>query len=78
MDAFTLQKKCMLIPTPGQTEQEYLCDMLQQKKEALCFAQPSFQLQEALKLAENFSYQMPGVPSPDLLSNFLRTWLQRM
>jgi UDP-N-acetylglucosamine transferase subunit ALG13 len=78
MDAFTLQKKCVFVPTPGQTEQVYLCNMLHQKKAALCFAQPSFQLSAALKLAADFSFQMPTAPNPDLLSDFVRNWLLRL
>jgi uncharacterized protein (TIGR00661 family) len=59
MDAFTLQKKCIFIPTPGQTEQEYLAERLQKNKMALVYQQPGFQLEKALSDAENFDFHFP-------------------
>jgi predicted glycosyltransferase len=78
MDAFTLQKKCIFIPTPGQTEQEYLCKTLQQQQAALCYAQPAFQLTEALQQAETFSFQLPTVPTANMLSAFVEAALRRL
>lgn len=56
MDIIKLQKKGILIPTPGQTEQIYLSQYLQQNKIAFSVAQKSFSLPSALRLAEAFSY----------------------
>lgn len=75
MDAFTLQKKCIFIPTPGQTEQEYLCERLQQQHAALCFVQSSFQIQHALQMAETFPFLIPTAPNPPMLSGFIKNWL---
>lgn len=78
MDAFTLQKKCIFIPTPGQTEQEYLCKKLQQQQGALCFAQSEFQLTRALQQAETFSFQLPAPPDTNVLSAFVEAALHRL
>ena len=42
MDLAKLQKKSILIPTPGQTEQEYLAKELWQKKIAFSIEQKEF------------------------------------
>jgi UDP:flavonoid glycosyltransferase YjiC (YdhE family) len=59
MDMFTLQKKCILIPTPGQTEQEYLGKIMEDKKMALVFKQSGFALQKALEEAQKFDFHFP-------------------
>ena len=46
MDIAALQKKSILIPTPGQTEQEYLADYLMKKRFAFCIDQNNFSLLE--------------------------------
>lgn len=47
MDLAALTKKAVLIPTPGQTEQEYLADYFQEKKIFLKNEQGSINLKEA-------------------------------
>ncbi|MBL7742649.1 MAG: glycosyl transferase family 28 [Chitinophagaceae bacterium] len=59
MDLVKLQKKSILIPTPGQTEQEYLGKYLSEKKQAVCIAQRRFSLNNAIKQAKEFSYHIP-------------------
>ncbi len=54
MDLVKLQKKAILVPTPGQTEQEYLACYLQSKKIFRCVGQKKFSLSEALKTALDF------------------------
>ncbi|MFI5130800.1 MAG: glycosyltransferase [Chitinophagales bacterium] len=58
MDIRRLQRKAILIPTPGQTEQEYLAGYLQGKKMALVVSQKSFNLSLALQQAKSFSYSI--------------------
>jgi uncharacterized protein (TIGR00661 family) len=58
MDMAALQKKSILIPTPGQTEQEYLAKHLMKKNFALCVEQKKFHLTNALELASVFNYQL--------------------
>ncbi|MDQ6609403.1 MAG: glycosyl transferase family 28 [Bacteroidota bacterium] len=56
MDMAAMQKKAILIPTPGQTEQQYLAKHLMKKKFALCVEQKRFRLKAALELAQSFPY----------------------
>jgi uncharacterized protein (TIGR00661 family) len=59
MDVVKLKKKAILIPTPGQTEQEYLGRHLQEQSICLAFDQNKFNLHEALSKARSFDYQFP-------------------
>lgn len=58
MDLLKLKKKSILIPTPGQTEQEYLGQHLLQNKLAFCCAQETFDLKNALEAASVFEYSV--------------------
>lgn len=57
MDIAKLGKKAILVPTPGQPEQEYLGRYLAQKGFAPVLAQHGFSLGKALELATSFNYQ---------------------
>ena len=57
MDIVTLGKKSILIPTPGQTEQEYLAKYLTQKKISFCIGQKKFSLSGSLQKAFVFDYK---------------------
>ncbi|MDB5253713.1 MAG: glycosyl transferase family 28 [Flaviaesturariibacter sp.] len=59
MDLVTLRKKSVLIPTPGQTEQEYLATYLREQGYALCLPQSGFSLRVALEQAASFPYRFP-------------------
>ncbi len=69
----SLQKKCILVPTPGQTEQEYLAEYLSEKKMCLTTHQKKFFLSEALYKAQNFSYHFyePGYGLDKRIERFL-------
>lgn len=56
MDIEALQKKSILVPTPGQTEQEYLGDYLMKKRFAYCCKQQKFSLLQVLEEAKRFNY----------------------
>jgi hypothetical protein len=56
MDLIKLQKKAVLVPTPGQTEQEYLGEYLMEQRLFICVPQKSFLLKETLRNAENFDF----------------------
>lgn len=56
MDLAALQKKAILIPTPGQTEQEYLAAYLQQEKYFYTTSQESFSLEADLQKAKDFAF----------------------
>ena len=57
MDVIKLQKKAILVPTPGQTEQEYLCGYLQQQQLFLGIQQKGFSIAEALKKEAAFAFK---------------------
>ena len=75
MDIIALQKKAILIPTPGQTEQEYLGNYLMKKGMAICIAQKDFSLQEALAAAVVYQYELPAMLSFPPLSATIETFL---
>lgn len=59
MDLVKLQKKAILIPTPGQTEQEYLAKYLREKKMFFTINQEDFVLQNVLQEIKTFPFAMP-------------------
>ncbi len=67
MDLAKLQKKSILIPTPGQTEQEYLADHLSRKNFAVTCSQKGFSLNDILEKAKSFSYQVFNIEKEDKL-----------
>jgi UDP-N-acetylglucosamine transferase subunit ALG13 len=75
MDIVALQKKSVLIPTPGQTEQEYLGKHLMKKNFALCVDQKKFTLKNALELADVFNYQVPNFSSENYLEDVLNDFI---
>jgi UDP:flavonoid glycosyltransferase YjiC (YdhE family) len=79
MDAAVLGLKLILIPTPGQTEQEYLGVQWFRNGQALCYQQETFELQAALKTATTFSFQ--PLDQPDDARRFepiLEAWYQSL
>ncbi|MEO7800685.1 MAG: glycosyltransferase, partial [Ginsengibacter sp.] len=61
MDLIKLQKKAILIPTPGQTEQEYLATFHHERGTFLSYTQKDFKLTTALKAADSFEWNFPKV-----------------
>lgn len=59
MELLAIQKKCIVIPTPGQTEQEYLAKQLQQQNWCLSFTQKDFDFNTSLNRAKQFNYKIP-------------------
>ena len=56
MDLLKLQKKAILIPTPGQTEQEYLALYLKEKKIFYSTPQGGFNLKEAMDKTDGYNF----------------------
>jgi len=76
MDIRKLHKKSILIPTPGQTEQEYLARYLREKKMALDISQRIFSLPSALQQARSFPYSIAGKdenPLPQIIAQFIQS-----
>jgi UDP-N-acetylglucosamine:LPS N-acetylglucosamine transferase len=76
MDLAATEKKAMLIPTPGQTEQEYLGDYFHSKKIFYSVSQSTFNLKNALNEIENFSGMKMKADS-SLLENAVREFLSQ-
>jgi uncharacterized protein (TIGR00661 family) len=62
MDLAALRKKAIFIPTPGQTEQEYLARELMKKQIAFSMPQENFDLSFALENARNY-YGFTNIPA---------------
>jgi predicted glycosyltransferase len=67
MDLMALQKRSILIPTPGQTEQEYLATHLMEKGMAFCLPQEGLDINTALALAQDFVYAFPDANDGQIL-----------
>jgi hypothetical protein len=59
MDLAALRRPSILVPTPGQTEQEYLAAHLSANGFAFCTSQKGFDLQKAMNAASHYRYQLP-------------------
>ena len=55
MDLCFLRKKAVLVPTPGQTEQEYWANRLKEKGYFYSQTQEEFNLKDALNEIENYN-----------------------
>lgn len=76
MDLARLGKRALLIPTPGQPEQEYLGPFLARKGRAVCVQQSAFSLQESLALARSSRVgALPPEPEDRLLETEIRAVL---
>jgi len=60
MDLVKLGKKAILVPTPGQTEQEYLAEYLSGQKIFCTLSQQNFSLKDAILQAAEFPWQIPS------------------
>ena len=61
MDLVKLGKKAILIPTPGQTEQEYLAQDLMEKEIFYCVDQNKFSLAIDIPNANDFPFRFPAI-----------------
>lgn len=67
MDLVCMQKKALLIPTPGQTEQEYLADYLSSKKYFYAVSQFDVNLQNDIAAAFQYDGFLSGDSIPSSL-----------
>lgn len=68
-------KQVVLVPTPGQSEQEYLAEQMAQQRLAVVQSQPDFQLEKALA-AVTQTQGFAAFPPTDALKNRLMDWLK--
>ncbi len=73
MDLMKLGCKALLVPTPGQTEQEYLARYLSAQHFFCSLQQQDFNLDKAVQLAENFNYQIPSF-NMELYKQAVQQW----
>jgi UDP-N-acetylglucosamine:LPS N-acetylglucosamine transferase len=66
MDLLAVKKNAILVPTPGQTEQEYLGYYLHEKKWMYSVAQKNFNLQSAINDFNNAALVLPEIPCTNL------------
>lgn len=66
MDLVTLKRNAVLVPTPGQTEQEYLAHYMHEKKWMVCVLQKNFNLKDALNKYQKMKLNLPAIPPSDL------------
>lgn len=59
MELIPFHKKLIIVPTPGQTEQEYLAQLWEEKGWAIAFPQSRFKLADAIKKASSFHFKQP-------------------
>lgn len=59
MDLAAMGKKAVFVPTPGQTEQEYLAKLFQDRRQHFFMSQRALNLAEAIKKSENFTGFQP-------------------
>jgi hypothetical protein len=76
MDLVRLRRRAVYIPTPGQTEQEYLGKYLAERRLAICVEQRGFSLQDALIKAQDLRVR-PAVEN-GLLKNEIKILLERV
>ena len=60
MDLVKLCKNAILVPTPGQTEQEYLSNYLMEKKYFYSVQQDNFSLETTIDQASSFPFINPA------------------
>ena len=60
MDLASIKRNAILIPTPGQTEQEYLAQLLKDTKQFYSIAQHKFKLEEAIAASKNYHLNLPA------------------
>jgi uncharacterized protein (TIGR00661 family) len=81
MDLIKLQKRAILVPTPGQTEQEHLAGYLLKQGLFLCVEQESFSLSVALNKSEDFSFikrKFPQTGYEKVIEGFVKNLKPRL
>jgi UDP:flavonoid glycosyltransferase YjiC (YdhE family) len=81
MDLLKLAKKSILVPTPGQAEQEYLAHHLRKEAWAYTLSQKDFSLTKALTEAASFPYRKTDAASMEdykpVLAAFVKSVVNR-
>jgi len=78
MDLVKLQKKAILVPTPGQPEQEYLAQVLQRKGIFYCIPEKDFILAPVLKQAAVFPYRFERLAGSASYEEHIKELLEKV
>jgi UDP:flavonoid glycosyltransferase YjiC (YdhE family) len=76
MDLVSAGKQALLVPTPGQTEQEYLAQSLKAKGWFNSVRQDKIDLLK--DIPESLNYRFEGITSEPLYKQVLRDWVERL
>ncbi len=76
MEIAALQKQAVFIPTPGQTEQEYLAAYLMKQGLAYSTAQSNFNIVKTLQEAASFQFKSFAV-TPNMLESVINDFLSQ-
>ncbi len=77
MDLVALRKQAVLVPTPGQTEQLYLADLMHRQRRFYCQQQETFELKKALLEAPNHIKIGQNATATERLGLFVDSLLDR-
>ncbi len=75
MDLAVMKKKAIFVPTPGQTEQEYLGNLYHQKKLHLCVTQNELNIAKAIEQISEYT-GFTDYPGTELLSENVKEFLR--
>lgn len=78
MDLVALQKKAILVPTPGQTEQEYLADYLKEQQLFYTCRQHELYLKNALENTNRFAQKIPATDFLSLNEAVIKDWVSKL
>jgi uncharacterized protein (TIGR00661 family) len=78
MDVLALKKKAVFVPTPGQTEQLYLSEILENSGQAPSIAQREFSLKQALAIADKFNYLAPTLDPTDNFRGIISAFINSL
>lgn len=76
MDLISLGQRAMLIPTPGQTEQEYLARNLFEKGIFYAVNQQDLDLKKNLEALKDFKHHFPSVQTE--IETFINEWIKKI
>lgn len=74
MDLIKLGSKAILVPTPGQTEQEYVAKYLLSKGYFYSVSQERFSLKKEINKAAKFAYKKPG-GFKEIYKDIIKKWV---
>ena len=77
MDLVALRKKSVVVPTPGQTEQEYLATHLEKTGVAPFLAQKNFSILKAIELSKEYQYKVSSVIGGEDLEKTILRFIER-